>query len=1023
MSYLENSTPGIPGLEDVTSQHSRLSGGSIPEDLLSKLLDFPHVPDNSSLHIARFPSVIHEDKDHILSHDMPSASCLVVDTTPVGRGLGVPSEEENNATSAFLYASQILRTHPGLIMEHFDPNTNVHTFKIACPPRPQDESLPYLSPITPSLSNSSSESSPLTPSMQTLPVGHLRSRSFRSAPSLSGDRYGLLTTSGGLRRIPSSASSSTADSLRSVLRGPPFLRRRASELSDRLTSLRSQHSLLQSNQTLPSSEASLPPYPPSDGYFSANERLARRFAHQATASPDSEENSHSRPLSGFNSRSSDPRRPRGSPFMSSDELLAFRKFLAQRAEDVLIDAHNLLDDSASDFSEYGGPIQSGRERHSGSHEHGSIRGRASPRHPTCNQSPPDPTSMSRDVEYLKSRSMKEDILHPLNIIRAEGELDPSNVPLLANGDTSLDLYDSPSSPVLALPYSRIGPAPTENTCFEMQNHLPDFLDLSPDLPQQITPKVHSRGETTSRLPTRDEGVTSVREGVTVNSSGDCKLKRVEGNRVDPVPTRLLPLARLGPRRVKSAAELVAGRPQYVHPPSVDRSLSQPLAMHRGSQCSDPCVHHAHHQVAPVRAVLSAGGKATGSYQRQCDVKTGPLVEREEPTCSQGTVESHDLWREDLTCNKRMQDMRPGDNRNRKRELRIAVDSSCSHESSPGVGSVFQRQRAIYPQNVTKPASPTRHQPRRSSSVSSSTPSASSFHGEGRYRTLNDRAYRHPDVPYSPLYSEHDYMPSPQGAGRLVSLPRDSPSRHCTEDRLLSSAKTGNTSPISPSGHSWSKVYSPKASTRLPKPRLHIIPSPSKNNPSSLREPVILARARQPGSSLDLRSPAPSIPAFLPPRPAPDPATRTRDKAKNTPYAAQRGYANLTAPTAGEAVAVGIETEGSGEGSSVVRKPADDARTFGVDSTRFQASNKPKHAGRATPGSYSVMATSPLGFSALSFRRHAWSKKQKMSPRSDGAAGYLRAAVKSEPNLNSSFISVVGHEVKPQRKGLIFKRKT
>lgn len=45
--------------------------------------------------------------------------------------------------------------HPGLVMEHYDPTTSVHTFKIVCPRRHQDESPRLYSPSTPSLSHSS----------------------------------------------------------------------------------------------------------------------------------------------------------------------------------------------------------------------------------------------------------------------------------------------------------------------------------------------------------------------------------------------------------------------------------------------------------------------------------------------------------------------------------------------------------------------------------------------------------------------------------------------------------------------------------------------------------------------------------------------------------------------------------------------------------------------------------------------------------------------------------------------------
>jgi hypothetical protein len=46
-------------------------------------------------------------------------------------------------------------SHPGLVMEHYDPTTSVHTFKIAYPRRQHDEYHQLSSPVTPTLSNSS----------------------------------------------------------------------------------------------------------------------------------------------------------------------------------------------------------------------------------------------------------------------------------------------------------------------------------------------------------------------------------------------------------------------------------------------------------------------------------------------------------------------------------------------------------------------------------------------------------------------------------------------------------------------------------------------------------------------------------------------------------------------------------------------------------------------------------------------------------------------------------------------------
>jgi hypothetical protein len=63
-------------------------------------------------------------------------------------------------------------------------------------------------------------------------------------------------------------------------------------------------------------------------------------------------------------------------------------------------------------------------------------------------------------------------------------------------------------------------------------------------------------------------------------------------------------------------------------------------------------------------------------------------------------------------------------------------------------------------------------------------------------------------------------------------------------------------------------------------------------------------------------------------------------------------------------------------------------------------------------SYLAVDTSPTGFSALSFRRSVWSKKQKQPPRSDSSAGNSESS-----DLKSSFMSIVD-----QRKGFLFKKK-
>jgi hypothetical protein len=72
----------------------------------------------------------------------------------------------------------------------------------------------------------------------------------------------------------------------------------------------------------------------------------------------------------------------------------------------------------------------------------------------------------------------------------------------------------------------------------------------------------------------------------------------------------------------------------------------------------------------------------------------------------------------------------------------------------------------------------------------------------------------------------------------------------------------------------------------------------------------------------------------------------------------------------------------------------------------------------------VRTASPvLGFGAMSFRWQIWSKVQRSpSERSDTPAlvGRLRAAGKSETDIKTSFIET---EEKPQRKGLLFKKRS
>jgi len=125
-----------------------------------------------------FPSDIYRPEDHVTRRDSPSVASLVIDTAPVTVLEEPPLEEEGDTADACLHVSRILRgcvlrpwvlgildltsvrlisncSHPGLVMEHYNPTTSIHTFKIAYPRRSPDEYHQFSSPATPSLSNSS----------------------------------------------------------------------------------------------------------------------------------------------------------------------------------------------------------------------------------------------------------------------------------------------------------------------------------------------------------------------------------------------------------------------------------------------------------------------------------------------------------------------------------------------------------------------------------------------------------------------------------------------------------------------------------------------------------------------------------------------------------------------------------------------------------------------------------------------------------------------------------------------------
>ena len=807
-------------------------------------------------------------------------------------------------------------------------------------------------------------------------------------------------TSGTLHRVPSSASSSASDSSRPVLRHPVALRRTASELSDQPPSLESHYTSLQSNAIVPSSTVPLSSLHSSVTCSYAAEQPACGSAHRVTEPEDT----YSCPTSGSNFLVSDaPRSPCGS--MSSDELLAVREFLAQRAEDVLIESRNLAaspisnqdahglddvcEDVASDLSEYGDSISSGR--HSGLHRYDTISDSVSLPYPADHDPYPRPTSVSTPVRSLDGRSAQEELLQALSIIRAKREQVISYVSSpLAKGNAFFDSRGCPPPPPLPL-HSESSPCSDSYTLLpkphvtvqsgvsdlpsaiatvltgpeKMQDLHPDFLDLSSDIdsPRVATDKLPSLGGSVSLFPTHEGRLTPVPEGAAADLSDP---KRVRGDLADPVLGNFSTTLVL--RKARSAAELAPSRHQYVRPPSPDQSCSQQQSTHSDLQYSDP----SYHQAPPLRTVLSAGELTYNGRQY-----------------------------EDSYDNKRAEDLRPEDGQHRKLGLRTAVDSAPPRELvSHEAGSAPQRRRAMTVQDTAESAPSPRDRRRRSFSLTLSPPS---FHGNGecRYRTLNDRAFRHPDVPCSPFLS--DYVPSPRPADRFTPSPMEPSSD--IHDHQTFPPEPGVAPPSTSGDYSRSEVHPPTAFPQPPTLRPRLLTGPTRNNSYPLREP--LSHVRQHWSSLDLRkvpSSTTGLPsttrgvglstvdngAFETPRPAPAPSPRSVKAATTGTSVCGGGKAGSPANSAGDA-----RRRGAG---------------FGLFRSRSLASNRSKRA-LATPEPCFVTSPSPLSLGGLTLPLPAWLKKQKQPGRSGS----------STPDLESS-TSVLEHEVKPQRRGLFFKRK-
>ena len=823
--------------------------------------------------------------------------------------------------------------------------------------------------------------------MQTPPSAYGRLR------SPSRERLGSRTAPHGLDRAACSTPSPVSEFRESA---PRPLRRSASELSHCPPSLKARYMSRRLHQDPPSTAVPLSSPPLSSTISSTLDGFARRPAlHVAGATPEREDRSS--PTSSCKLRSPDARWSPGGSIMSSDQLIAFREFLDRRAEDALIEARScvtspdsdhgfddLCEDAASDCSEYGESILSGRR----------------------------PSLDEPDIfDSVDGKSTTEDPWSALCITRSVKTWDsPDNYSLLANGDTFLDLNARPCSPAsqlqsespnccnpLASPLQpRIDSQP-RLTDFQSsvssasispektQDFLPNFLDLRAgiDLPESVTDESFS-GCGDLHFLQHDERFERVTAGSASNPSLERNHRRLEDERPNRILTKQPPVTDHGPRRVHSETELVSGRSRHTRPLPSNHGYSQSWINHSDRQHSETEDSRVRHQATSVHASVSVEATRGTSSRRRYDEGTGVQVEYSELARSHGTAELDSTPRRgDSYYVKQVQDRRARDGQHPNPGLYVAVDprspgESLSREAAP----VSQRQRAMTLQEIAP--SPTPDRLRRSASTKTSAPSTLSFRTGGRYRTLEDRAYRHPDVPHSPLVSDLDHAYASPYACHINT----SPNGH---DLLVPSPDSEHMYSIPSPTLVSGEVYSRNASSRSPVPP-NIAPSHNRNDSYPIRKRPAQTHVRRPGSSLDSRPGSSFVPAppfkgvsvglslfdngaFEAPRPAPEPRTHTHDNANAPSRTVQQG-----APAA-------------------AKKPADD------DATR---------------DSYLVLAASLSlsGFGGLP--RRVWSRKQKQPPR----IGRLGLASNSEADLKPSFMSMIeDEEVKPQRKGLLlFKRK-
>jgi hypothetical protein len=551
----------------------------------------------------------------------------------------------------------------------------------------------------------------------------------------------------------------------------------------------------------------------------------------------------------------------------------------------------------------------------------------------------------------------------------------------------------------------------------MQGSLPDFLDLSSDVespqPRQLTHKIPPLRDVL-HFPTSDERPVAVQEGTLTSLSRVRNPKRFGGDGAAPVLAEPPTSTRLVPRRVQSAAELASGRVVSAPTVALDRGSSKPGTRDGDLKRSDSFGRHFPTQVLSAHAAaFRAEVTREGSARRGYNARTDPVAEYEGGhTHSRSVVESTDYWRGESHYNKLVQDFRNTDATNPKRG---GGDANSPH---------VQRNRMMSPQDVVGPVSSAFGRPRASSAATSPL---SPHRHENRYRTLGDRAYHHPDVPRTPLFSEHNYDPSSWTPGGIVRKPcgpstgRDSD----IDNRFVSSPETESTFPSPRSDKSQNSLSPGPRPARL---RLRA-PSVSRGDESPpSRESYVPTHACRPGSSSpDLprghslhigRPPAPSLGvglstidngAFEAPRPAPTPAPatgpRSRTREQGHPPVAWRRKNSLRIRTGN------ADEEGSEKGSPVFRRPLRSLSLTRKGSTAtLPAPADPRVVRSASP---------VVGFGAISFRWQIWSKVQRPLERSDTPVGRLRAAGKSEPDIKTSFIET---ETKPQRKGLLFRKK-